>query len=486
MDKEKFPKSWSLITMYIDDTIELRLTVSTDESGNFYLKNGEKTFPITYEEAKKLINMNESSFNVNPDVVASDMHTFPEYNNLVRKKLSKYESEDEDLKRLSKLLKGSLITLDSDSSRQVTELREKYKKLQKQRKQLINIMNNPTGYNLEKVVALLAEIEKEIQRIRKALSKFGSHKLPLTVKTPVVRIKEDKESKLTSVFENVKLCDYNEYEKLWNDVENYGPIASTLIYLGCLKDKISMHALKRTWIDLKRTIKTNSRKHFSEQYKLLVDQTYQYCSNNYNFLVSFYEKGICNCECGSFLSFIMTRINPGPITFAIVVPQHILILQSVPHSTVDKWIEFETTVPGGLSRPLEPKNLLNLNYAIFSDQIMALSILISSARFNDYTVKSIVGKMLGIDFTTMTLDEILRKADRRAVKTPLESNTFDILLFREFTQNDLDKVYKNNRKYIYQDMMDIVNGKQFSPEILKARAIQHRSELNRIYNLAKL
>jgi len=490
---ETTPKSWKLITMEEGDDsgLNLELTLVSDKNGNFFLKKEEKLFPIEYEQAKTLAQA-DTNFLHDPEHerpldlehIAYEMRENPKYSNLVLKRLQKYESQDSDIKKLSKLLKGIMLKSINPEEKQ---LRATLQNLRKKRNQILIKLKafrkkrtyltqgeEIQEYNLSQD---LRNVQIERMRIYKTLEKFGSHKLSLSP-IPTVKINEEKvSSELTSLYKNVKDCDYKEYEKLWNDKDNYGPVVSTLTFLGCLKEKIPMQALKRTWIDLKKKIRSSKLLPFFRQYKLLVDDSYQYCIGSYNFLVNFYEKGICNCECGSFLAFMISKINGGkkPI-FAIAVTGHMLILESRPGEQLNNWTQFETTVTGGDDTKLTQKNYETIHFAIFTEQIMALYILIYSAR--TALNNSIFEKMLGINFETMSLEEILIKADRTAVKTPLESNTFDLLLYSKSKNKGISAAYANNRrKYINQDMYDVANGVQFTAEDLKRRADEHRQQL---------
>jgi hypothetical protein len=500
--------------MNINDKIDVYIRIVTADDGNFYiLKDSKILIPLNYKQAVFLLNAQDDHgiYNqIKPADVAYDMYENLKYNELVNTRLVSFESED-NVRELSKQIKESFRKIRVEMKHPETiELQEDFEKL-KSNLEILRNAYNMSDIDEEKEIlnTKIKDVETEIQRLEKTLNKFGSFNLPLGIKTPTVKIKEHS---LDSVFKNVDICDYNEYEKLWNDLVNYGPVAATLIYLGCLENKIPMFALKKTWIEIKKTIESHQPKHFSEIYKLMVDQTYQYCSNQYNFLVGFYERGICNCECGSFLTFMMTKLNAIitqhtikatslkildttqtiPVTFAIVVPRHILILESNVASkrmlmNLNSWYEFETTIPGGLRTHITDENKAQMKFAIFTEQIMALYIIVQSMRMDRKSHEPILGKMLGVDFLAMSFEEIMQKADRRAVKSPLESNTFDILLciacYKSFKIQDecLDIIYDLNRKYIEEDMLKVaisnLKGVNFPKEILENRATAFRQKL---------
>jgi len=283
--------------------------------------------------------------------------------------------------------------------------------------------------------------------------------------------------------------DMDDAFKLFSDLwhrEEYGPIPATMIYLGYTIDKIPMRALQRAWVEMRKSILSQKEKNLGEIYQNLSGNfDYTYCTDQYNFLFDFYNKGICNCECGSYLVMQISKVlKPPSQTIFAISESHAKIIsnyQEVPHI-------LETTDVKTLYHPLVYLADEGIFYSIFSEQLLALHIFIISVRSSELGERTYfyrtVAKMIGLD-TSLSLKEALRSCDRRSVKTLLDSNSFDILvtiLFSVLTGANVpyNFCYELNKKYISLDIWDALSPSNKPTEKeLRERMLQFTEELGK-------
>jgi len=212
------------------------------------------------------------------------------------------------------------------------------------------------------------------------------------------------------------LEDYNHFQSLWNN-PRFGPIIATLIYTGSFQRKIPMRALENTWDKMRLDIIELSKKLpgkeplFVRIYRKLVTKTYKcyYSSEQYNFLIDFYERGACNCECGSLLGFVLANMFPEKryIVMAKTIHRHIfLVYYDKPNQ---QFYQFETTEVLKFTKPISIQNVLeNMLCLITSEQVMAIKIIVSSSRRYGFS-KILEERMFGFDYETSTKNEIVDK-----------------------------------------------------------------------------
>lgn len=378
------------------------------------------------------------------------------------------------------------------------------------RKKLLQIKDKADEYSMEEK----KRIEKLLQHKPTPLSKRIPHVLP-KVKLSEKSTPEVENAIYNQVSSFYRECDYENFEKNWND-PNYGPVVATMIYLGCIQQNIPTEVLKNRWQRLLAEINTilktidDDEIPFVEIYRILAEKTldYQYCNDNFNFLVDYYEKGICNCECGTYLAYELSRRFPGKkrgggyYTMPIVTPNHIQIYMFIPtnfehliktgelQSSDDPLkylkhggIRYETTFRGGAFREIsDTKDIIG---GFFSEQVMAFNIMIKSfTRDDDFKkillVQKLVGNMLDINWDN-DIYTILTTMNRKPVKTLLDSNYLDMCIL---TLKDQGTIYKqiliNDKKYILNDMVNIVSGKFPTQEELRERVEIHAREYQNI------
>lgn len=341
--------------------------------------------------------------------------------------------------------------------------------------------------------------KEEINRIRKALEKFGKKRYTtksdkkFTIKKSNITVADSVRNFLSTKSEK---CNYKEFEKLWND-ENYGPIIASLIYSGCIKEKIPMKALRYVWYTLLGMV--DKKKPFYEIYEELAKDTleYTYCSNSFNFLVDYYEKGLCNCECGSILSFTLSKLFPTskfPKVFTAIEENHVKVLAI---SDMGKSFEFETTVYGG--KLIKISTLKGIQYAIYSEQVMGIYVIFNSLlmRINKERRQSLfpllLQKMFLIEEISLkNIGKILKNVDRFFIKTTLDSNAFDMIILNvmivlldipPIVDKRITKgVYANNEQYIRMDFKSIYSNSKPTAVNITERARLHADQIQKIVN----
>ena len=176
-------------------------------------------------------------------------------------------------------------------------------------------------------------------------------------------------------------CDIDLFNNLWENPE-YGPIIASCCLLGCVEDNIPMRSLMSTWIRFKKnTVKNNFIGVYNKS-----STDYDYCPKAWNFLVQFYEKGLCNCECGVYLA-LQLNINFPSKKYSnvcmVILPKHAKV------SFVDlrdrSSMYFESTKRK--KRPMEDFD--NVKYNIVSEQLIALQMIFKSSCQRNQTYDNV-------------------------------------------------------------------------------------------------
>lgn len=355
-----------------------------------------------------------------------------------------------------------------------------------------NISNTKEKIRLEEAIlsSQKENDQKMVIRQKNAKNKFGKRLFYdpfLLLRKINLKVKQRK-PELESVLLKTN-CDFKEMETLWND-KMYGPIPAMFIYLGCTFDKINEKALKRTWLSLRRDIMKIMKisPHYAYIYEQLTGlHEYAYCKWEFNFLIDFYEKGLCNCECGSFLVFTIAKMVPYKDykCFLVLTKNHI---QPVFMKNFDDNFTFETTIIGG-SVVNNSDALDDANFAIYSEQIVAIYILtISSARLLKPEYVKLINEILDLDIKNKSLEENFLMMNRTAVKTLLDSNTLDILVFIAYTYEHFEdskkyikECYTLNQSYIGYDLIDICRGVIPTRQQLSSRKTEFQGKLANLF-----
>jgi len=275
---------------------------------------------------------------------------------------------------------------------------------------------------------------------------------------------------------------YGEFIDLWNDRINYGALPATMIYLG-YQEGVPVKALQRIWIDWKQKVLSSGNDIYETYKSFSKEFDYAYCSKKYNFLVEFYEKGLCNCECGSYMVFMMSKIIHSPPLLYVTLPRHSAILTQI----TGVFKKFETTAK---DEHFSDIDINNIELAIGSEQILALQMILLSqiSRTQSADRKDILYKllkeMLDID-TTLDLKEALRNADRTPVRSLLDSNTFDIIsgaVYCYLKGIGMLSLFKTlNKEYVTGDI-EVFFGLRRSEETLEERMISFSEKLQKVYD----
>jgi hypothetical protein len=104
-----------------------------------------------------------------------------------------------------------------------------------------------------------------------------------------------------------------------------------------------------------------------------------------NFLANLYFYGNCNCQCGSFLAFVLSRMFPEKdyMTFLNFAQSHVSLL-IVDTRTLQKY-KFETTAitPDKFFEPIQSVDIIALMY---SEQVAGLFVLAASNKKDLYPI----------------------------------------------------------------------------------------------------
>jgi hypothetical protein len=258
---------------------------------------------------------------------------------------------------------------------------------------------------LDENIDTLKRIQERIDRYRKvafrqSFTTSQESSLPV-IKQVSKEGYEEFEKNLSVILEANKECDYKLFEKLWHD-SDYGPVIAATIYEGCFKDRkiegsVPMRALMNAWISFRKRI-FDIAKILEPRRKLNVPffvQIYDYIvsseTNCYyqlmstNFLANLYFYGNCNCQCGSFLAFVLSRMFPEKdyMTFLNFAQSHVSLL-IVDTRTLQKY-KFETTAitPDKFFEPIQSVDIIALMY---SEQVAGLFVLAASNKKDLYPI----------------------------------------------------------------------------------------------------
>ncbi len=150
--------------------------------------------------------------------------------------------------------------------------------------------------------------------------------------------------------------------------------------------------------------------------------------------------------------------------------------------------DFETTEYGG--EITKAKYIEEIEYGIYSTQIMGLYVLFQASKrySHKYNLLELFQKMFNpkVELKLSNIGKILLGINRYFIKTPLDSNAFDLLITQIIggTSLRLKVLYtlhkNNNKKYIQKDLHDIFIDKIFTSEDIKQRTIEHVKDIEKI------
>ncbi len=288
-----------------------------------------------------------------------------------------------------------------------------------------------------------AEMQSKRNRLLHHLKKLNRYKPKKTVATLV-----SGEFDEFSMREPKNLCDFELFQKLWFDTENYGPIVASMIYMPCKQNKpYNMYSLMRAWVMLKREILSSLKRTQNAietflEIKKEID--YTYITYNHNFLVAYSEKGCVGCSGGSFLLFqIMFLFGQKRWLVNIGTHRNVIYLED------GKLFEYETTKK---DKP-EPfdchDKFMTRRSFMFSEQMVAL-------YFISLTDPEMFLEMLGITFD-MTLEEAFENSEKVITLDSLDRIALDktiigLNLPKKLKLSKSARIYNN--KYICDKMMN--------------------------------
>ena len=309
-------------------------------------------------------------------------------------------------------------------------------------------------------------------------------------------------------------------ETFWND-PLISPLVASLIYSAGISDNSPKNSLLKKWYDLKSTfdrkyleIGTNqSDPPFIKVYNSLVKKyKYSYCVSNFNFLLQFYENGLCNCECGTYLAYQLNELFPSPnfmVLFSFEV-EHVKL--AVYNKTTKALSIFETT---GTPAKLVPTIYFSNNPFIYSEQLVGFNIIANSlfGRILKYfpknestnfssnfisDVTNTINNMINsenkdsiLDISSSSLSDLILKSNRKLLNTKkiikngggfsycmLDNTNFNRLLFLLHTSylknTDIvpilyEKSFAVSSIYVKKDFQDLVSGVIPTPEEINER-----------------
>lgn len=287
------------------------------------------------------------------------------------------------------------------------------------------------------------------QKIKKYIPKMSSSLEKLkNIKTP-----DEKE------FESRSEC-FKLFQSSWLNPKQ-GPIIASLCFLPCYFKEATYAQMEEAWKEISLQIKEKGDP--VDVYDKLIYSNYTYCTDAYNFLLEYHKSGICNCECGSFLFYLLKRDS-----FLFVEHGHIFV-------GFDLEKGFETTKNEVVSIDSE-----NIQFGFYSEQTVGIYILFFANRYHNTTF--IFTEMLNIDAEDRDIVNSLLKCNRKAVKTLLDSNSFDIIILQSlcYFQKRLinfEGLIELNKKYFKSDVSDILKGVVYTEKDFIKRMEQFTSTL---------
>ena len=336
-------------------------------------------------------------------------------------------------------------------------------------------------------------------KIRKLLKT----KIILLNNTGVNSIYQKLENDINLQYHKKYIDNYDLFQKLWDDKVNYGPIIASCCITGFISDFIPMQALMSTWTRLKKHI-LREKTSFIDMYRKIISKqqfNYSYQNKKYNFLVDFYERGLCNCECGTFLCFTINQLIPIQAkVFIGMLPNHIGILiydkiSEKYYKENNELVLFETTSGGEMI--LEKVD--NIEFIITSPEILAFNIIFYSAilrnMINVEQYKRIFEYMFGVWPITKigeSCKDIFIKMKKPVLKNFLDIMAFchiiiffltlvnsDIIIAVSFIESkDYVVMYK---KYLKIDLDDFINNKNQPKFFLDNRTEKYINQISNIF-----
>lgn len=264
-------------------------------------------------------------------------------------------------------------------------------------------------------------------------------------------------------FEDRKEC-FSLFQKSWLNPDQ-GPIIASLCFLPCYFRQASYSQMEEAWMVMSKKI--NSELDPLVNYDKFIYSDYTFCTNAYNFLLEYYNSGICNCECGSLLLFLISKICNKKV-FLFVTGDHIFVGFNLNKG-------FETTTN-------QVVNVKNVKFGMYSEQIIGIYILILANR--EFNTSFILEKILDINVDEKDIVKSLGECNRKAVKNLLDSNTFDIIVANAICQyqkrvfNFEDIIHINSEKYFERDVQDILNNVKYTESDLRLRHLEFIKSFN--------
>lgn len=262
-----------------------------------------------------------------------------------------------------------------------------------------------------------------------------------------------------------------------------GPIVASLCFAACFNKEASFKALKRVWFDILSTIEEYKNEDPIFIYNSMSKESDRlYCSASYNFLLEFYEKGLCNCTCGSYLFFLISKIRPieNKKVFLFIEQGHM-------YPAFDTETKFETTITPGQKLKITNK----IYYGLYSEQMVGIFILFYTLKTSYKTIDNcfLLKEVLSIDIQNEVVYSLIN-ADRSAIKNYLDSNTFDIvitMLILICKNIKCDRFYgtlvKLNSEYFKKDVEDILNNVVYTKKELQDRMIEFTNKIQHKLNI---
>lgn len=314
---------------------------------------------------------------------------------------------------------------------------------------------------------------------------------------------ENRKEKLKRIkrFENKDA--YDKFQDLWNNKE-FGPIVATLIYMAYMHDGLDFDKLVEAWkgmlkkiYEIKDTYDKNKENIPLFVYIFLEIKRNVLCyysSDNYNFVKDFLLYGSCNCECGSYLVFVLSKMFPEKDynTVYVLSPGHAYILLTSKEKQKAYTIETTEVSSIGIVSEYDPLNY-PIDYIISSEQILSLQLLVrsvqvrleseSKSNFAKKLNKEITMKMLGINVSDSCERKIINIKNKHKlqnmVPTPFDSDSlfmiyswlkYDVKVVdykvKSSTIKDIFQVTNNNVKK-YRKM--IINKDEYNKEEMEKK-----------------
>lgn len=403
------------------------------------------------------------------EYILERMNTDSNYKNSVMTKL-RFLFDTEDIKNLDQILKFDII-IDTIKNRLQQKHSERYYALLLN---LYNLKNYPSKYS-DELGHQIKFTENELYNELDVKSKNSDETLS---KKNMRQKNKDKIKR----YEDVKA--YDRFQELWNK-KDFGPIVATMIYIAYIHDGLDFESLIKAWqMFLERIYKIRDT-YDKEKAKIPlflyifteIKRTVTLCyykSENYNFVRDFLIYGGCNCECGSYLLFVLSKMfsEDNLNTVFTTIPKHAFVLLTLKKQ--QKIYNLETTfqIRDFIIRKFNPS--LNIENMVSSEQILSLTIFLISSRIYDSLDiainRKIVMKMLGLsdaDSCDIRMINIRNKHKlKEMVPTPYDSDAL-FLIYSTFSKkkNKPFLAEKNLKEYLQA----IIDKKEFTIDEIENR-----------------